>query len=185
MIAPYHYKNNYNKRETIMKDQTVSLAEMLECKEARAARQAYFINEYKKPLVSFTVVMPGPVKQNGMSEKIFEAGKSAIERKLNGCEVLYTEERVEKTGSEAFYIVDLPVLELKKIMVEIEESEPLGRLFDIDVIGKDLVPVSRRECGKSERKCLICGGPSHACARSRKHSVDELLKEIERLVACK
>lgn len=168
-----------------MKDQTVSLAEMLECKEARVARQAQLIKEYKKSLVSFTVVMPGPVKQNEMSKKIFEAGKNAIQRALSEYAVLHTEERVEKTGSEAFYVVDLPVLELKNLMVELEENEPLGRLFDIDVIGEKLVPVSRSECGKPERKCLICGGPSHACARSRKHSVDELLKEIERLVFCK
>ncbi|MBR5314388.1 MAG: citrate lyase holo-[Clostridia bacterium] len=166
-----------------MEDKTVTLAEMLESKEHRASRQAELINKYKRPLVSFTVVMPGPIKQNNMSEKIFAKGKAEIEKALCGTKVLYKEEFSKKTGSEAFYIVDLAPLELKKLMIEAEEKSRIGRLFDIDVIGEKYLPVSRGECGFPERKCLICGGAAHACARSRKHSVDELLKEIERVLS--
>ena len=166
-----------------MENNYVSLEEMLEGKEVRARYQAQLIEKYKRPLVCFTVVMPGPIKQNEMSEKIFALGKREIENAFKEHNVIFQDERVKKTGSEGYYVVDLPVEELKKTVVKIEDESAIGRLFDIDVIGRDYMPISRSKYGMPERKCLICGGPAHSCARSRKHSVDELLKEIERVLA--
>lgn len=156
---------------------------MLESRDSRAAYQTYLIDKYKTPLVSFTAVMPGSVKQNEMSEKIFSSGRSAIEKALENHKVVYKEIRVKKTGSEAFYCVDLPILTLKREMVEVEENEKLGRLFDIDVISTDKKPVSRSILGKGERRCLICDGDAHACSRAKKHTSEDLLKAIERLLA--
>lgn len=166
-----------------MENNYVSLEEMLEGKEVRARYQAELIDKYKCPLVCFTVVMPGPVKQNEMSEKIFAIGKCEIENAFKEYDVIFRDSRVKKTGSEGYYVIDLSAEELKKITVRIEDESAIGRLFDIDVIGEDYMPISRSKYGMPERKCLICGGPAHSCARSRKHSVDELLKEIERVLA--
>ena len=80
------------------------------------------------------------------------------------------------------HTVDLSVSVLKKLMTEIEDGSRIGRLFDIDVIDVDLQPISRADIGMNDRKCLICGEPAHACSRSRKHSVAELLNEIERVL---
>ena len=54
-----------------MTDVSVTLEDMLESKEERAFYQSELIDRYRCPLVSFTVVMPGKVKQNRMTEKIF------------------------------------------------------------------------------------------------------------------
>lgn len=165
-----------------MEKNTVTLEDMLESKESRAAYQKFLINKYKCPLVSFTVVMPGPVKQSEMSEKIFRIGKAKIEDILEKFDVVFKDERIKKTGYEAYYAVDLSVSVLKNLMTEIEDGSRIGRLFDIDVIDTDLQPISRADIGMDDRKCLICGKPAHACSRSRKHSVEELLNEIERVL---
>ncbi len=166
-----------------MDKNTVTLEQILENKEFRAFYQKKLIDEYKCPLVSFTVVMPGPVKQNEMSEKIFSKGKSEIEKVLLEYDVVFRDERANITGYEAYYSVNTSVSVLKKLMTEIEDDSEIGRLYDIDVIGIDYQPVSRSEFGMPERKCLICGGPAHACSRSRKHSVRELLEKIERVLS--
>ncbi len=161
---------------------SVTLEDMLESKEDRAFYQSYLIDKYKCPLISFTVVMPGSVKRNEMSEKIFSKGKAALEAALGGYNIIFKNERQKNTGLEAFYCVDLDARELKKLTVSIEDECRFNRLFDFDVIDICKKPISRTMLGLVGRKCLICGEPAHACARSRKHSVDELLKEIKRVL---
>lgn len=165
------------------KDNNVTLEQLLESRDERAALQSYLIDEYKCPLISFTVIMPGSIKQNEMSEKIFNEGLAALRKALEWEEVKCIKIKVKNTGSEAIFSVNASPDRLKKLAVELEDKHRLGRLFDIDVIGKDKRPVSRSEYGYGERKCLICGEMAHACVRSRKHSVDELLQEIERLLS--
>lgn len=164
------------------KENNVTLEELLESRDERAALQSDLIDEYKCPLISFTVIMPGSDKQNAMSQKIFNEGLTALRKALEWEEVRCMKIKVKKTGSEAFFSVNASPDRLKKLTVELEDSHRLGRLFDIDVIGKDKRPISRSEYGYCERKCLICGEMAHACVRSRKHSVGELLQEIERLL---
>ena len=56
------------------------------------------------------------------------------------------------------------------LMTSIEETHPLGRLFDIDVLDTTGTKLSR----KIYRKCFLCGCQAQECASSRKHSVSEL-----------
>ncbi len=166
-----------------MERNTVTLDDMLAGKESRAAYQIYLIDKYKCPLISFTVVMPGSVKQNKLSEKIFHIGKAAIESALGRYHIKFKDERNKKTGYEAFYCVDLPLFTLKKLMTDIEDEHKIGRLFDIDVIGADKKPVSRSTLGMNDRKCLVCDGVAHICSREKKHTTDELIEAIERLLS--
>ena len=74
--------------------------------------------------------------------------------------------------------VDAAAESLKKQAESIEKEFPEGRLFDIDVIGTDGLKLSRNV----PRKCLICGQPAAACARSRTHSAEELRKATAELL---
>ena len=89
----------------------------------------------------------------------------------------------EKTGWEAFFCADASPETLKEITVAIEDRDPVGRLYDMDVIRTDGSKVSREDLHLPGRKCLLCGDPAHACARSRRHSVEELTEEIQRILA--
>ena len=66
----------------------------------------------------------------------------------------------------------------KILTTEIEETHPIGRLFDIDVIDTDGQKLSR----PSYRKCIICGCQAQECARTRKHTVEEMQAKIEEML---
>ena len=98
--------------------------------------------------------------------------------RFGGCLI----ERDLETGYEAYLITDLPLLEAKRIAVQIEDSHPLGRLFDIDIIDKDGVPVSRYRVGSSPRRCLVCNREARYCMRMRWHTQEEIWERINAMV---
>lgn len=163
----------------------VTLEEVLANREARADRQRALLATHGAPLVSFTVNMPGPVKDNAASREIFRQGLDALEQCFvrNGWKCLTREDCKANTGPEALLSVDCPAIDLKKAMVALEDEHPLGRLFDLDVLSPSGEHLSRRDLGAPMRRCLICERPAAECARSRAHSLDELLRAIQDCLA--
>ena len=91
-------------------------------------------------------------------------------------------ERDLETGYEAYLITSLPLLDAKRIAVKIEDTHPLGRLFDIDIIDKDGVPVSRDRVGSRPRRCLVCDREARYCMRMRWHTQEEIWERINAMV---
>ena len=85
----------------------------------------------------------------------------------------------EKTGDELLLAIDCPAEKIKNLTTEIEETHPIGRLFDMDVIDTDGQKLSR----PSYRKCIICGCQAQECARTRKHTVEEMQAKIEEMLS--
>ena len=161
----------------------VGIDEILNCREKRVVIQNEMIRKYKKPVISFTMNIPGPIKTNNEIKKAFDIGKNLILEKLkeNNIEILEIQELNEDTGNELFISVDSQAEKIKNITIAIEESSELGRLFDIDVIDVNFEKLSR----KSFRKCLICEEQAQECGRSRKHSVEELQNKVEKILSKK
>ncbi len=155
---------------------TVSLMEMLDARERRVHRQQTLLTEYRTPLVCFTMNIAGPVKTSPLIRRGFARGRELLERQLIRCKInpLHVDIVRENTGCEAFYALDADPLEIKRITTLIEDSSPLGRLFDMDVLRPDGKKVDREELHLESRRCLICGGPAKACSSRRIHSVTEL-----------
>ena len=159
----------------------VGIDEVLNCREKRVAIQNDMIKKYNKPVISFTMNIPGPIKTNNEIKKAFDIGKVLILEKLkeNNIEILEIQELDENTGNELFLSVNSLAEKTKNITVAIEESCELGRLFDIDVIDVNFEKLSR----KSFRKCLICEEQAQECGRSQKHSMEELQNKIEEILS--
>ncbi len=51
--------------------------------------------------------------------------------------VLQEHARSLPTGDEGYFAVNAPAQRIKALCVQIEQSLPMGRLFDMDVIGPD------------------------------------------------
>lgn len=158
----------------------VGVADMLRARDARVERQRGMLERQGLPLVSFTMNIAGPIKTDSCIRRGFLEGVSRIETVLQAhrariCEVIQT---LEFTGNEQLWVVDAPSAELKDWMRAIEESHPLGRLFDIDVLDERGAKLAR----SVHRKCLICGGDVHACARSRAHSAGELFLRAREMI---
>ena len=160
----------------MMEGKRVELPAMLEARERRAFLQMQLIRRYKKALISFTLNIAGPVKVFPLSVRTFEEGLRLIRICCGeyGIPVLHEEILREYTGFEAFLSVDADPSYVKKVLTSLEDDHSLGRLFDIDIIRPDLSKVSRKELGKEERRCLICGGPAFVCSGRRLHRVEEL-----------
>lgn len=161
-------------------ERPVSVQDVLAARDERAARQQRFGNEYTAPLISFTMNIAGEIKHTPEIERAFREGVSLVRRQLERIDapVLAYEEKIAFTGCEALWAVQSDAAELKKRLCIIEETHPLGRLFDLDVIAADGSRLSR----SAERECLICGASVRACARSRAHTADELFRKAQQII---
>ncbi|MBP5689582.1 MAG: citrate lyase holo-[acyl-carrier protein] synthase [Bacteroidales bacterium] len=156
-----------------------SLEEILRSRDERASRQRELKDSFTgKALLSLTVIVPGPEKRTETSLNVAAAAVSAIRDAFH---IVHEELRDLSTGYEAFFIVPGDDYDAKRKAVEIEETHPFGRLFDIDVIGQE-GPLSRKDVGAEERRCLICGKTARECMRLRTHSPEELTEAVRRIV---
>lgn len=161
----------------------VSLEELLESRDRRAGRQRDLLSAYPGcTLVCLTVQLPGPDKRSPTSLLIGGAGLAALLERL-GSVLRHVQVRDLETGYEAYLLLPLPPLEVKRICCEIETAHPLGRLMDLDVLGPDAVPLDRALLGLPPRRCLLCGQEARYCIRARSHTPEALLRRIEEMVA--
>lgn len=158
----------------------VTINDMLECRERRVRIQESLINTYHQPVLSFCMNIPGPIKTNTQIKAAFLAGKEALLKALSEHRITILDSTVfqDATGDEWIMALNAPAADIKAITTKIEESHPLGRLFDMDVIGLDGMKLSRG----TYRKCILCGCQAQECARSRKHSVEELQDKIMKMI---
>ncbi|HUO09398.1 MAG TPA: citrate lyase holo-[acyl-carrier protein] synthase [Phycisphaerae bacterium] len=162
----------------------VSLELILAAREQRAARQAAALARFGKPMVSMTVVMPGPVKDGALPRRLLAEAVRKLDAvaSARGWPVLSRQVWWQETGPEAMHVIAAEARLLKATTVELEDRHLLGRLWDLDVIAPGERPLSRKELNVPARRCLVCEGPAHDCARSRRHSLEELLNTIGKMV---
>lgn len=156
----------------------VTLNEMLSCRERRAEIQMNMLKKQSLPVVSFTMNIAGPIKTSPLIERGFNVGlflltSSISEEKIKGKQISFL-----KTGPEAFLSVDTSAESLKEMLTDIEERNPLGRLFDMDVTDTSGKKLSRQV----ERGCIVCGKKGRGCAASRAHSADEVFVATNRIL---
>jgi holo-ACP synthase/triphosphoribosyl-dephospho-CoA synthase len=154
----------------------VSLEDMLRCREQRAAKQRELIERHGLPVACFTMNIPGEIKRTPLIEFAFLEGVKRFEAALPAAAA--REFTTSFTGCEAFFVFDERAETVKTAAVETEESAEVARLYDIDVIDVTDEKLSRA----AERRCVVCGGPVAACARSRAHGLDETLVRMDALL---
>jgi len=161
--------------------ETVSIEDMMNCRDRRVSLQQEMLEKHHAPLISFCMNIPGPVKTNDAIRRAFNEGTELIYSALHEDEIsiLDVSEIHEKTGDELMLCVNADAANLKARMSRIEDTHPLGRLFDIDIINVDGTKLSRERY----RKCLLCERQAQDCARARRHSADELFAKINEMLS--
>lgn len=152
----------------------VTLEQMLAAREERAFRQFSLARKWGLPLISFSMNIPGPVKDSPLIRRGFDAGCAALDHRLPKNVIKHREIIPAVTGCEAVYVLDMEPIRVKSITTSIEDNHGLGRLFDMDVISPDLNKLDREAVGGKSRDCIVCGAPGRGCASRRVHSVAEL-----------
>ena len=158
----------------------VTLAQMLDAREQRVFTQKKLLEAYGTALVCFTMNIAGPVKDSPLIRRAFRWGCSALEHRLG--KVLYRQVEETVTGPTAFYAPDLPAGKVKEICVAVEESCPMGRLFDMDVLPPEGTKLDREDYGGGSRDCIVCGAKGRGCASRRIHGAAELQAAANRLM---
>ena len=150
-----------------------TLQEILDAREARVTYQKELLEKYQKPLICFTMNIPGPVKLDRDISIGFFVGCRQLRDTFAG-RILFADEYRKNTGCEAYYIVDMSANEIKQLTVEIEDADSVGRLFDMDVLDTSGAKISRESLGYPRRQCLLCEKDAALCAGRRTHPLEEL-----------
>ena len=155
----------------------VALDDILAARDARVARQQAMLAQ-GGVLLSLTLVAPGAVKRSPLLDAIFAAALDAIRPLVDDARARI--EAVDDSGHHALYLLDGEARDWKTRMLALENRAPLSRLWDIDIIDRDGVAVSRRDLGLPPRRCLLCDADAKTCARERRHSIAALQADIAR-----
>ena len=155
----------------------VALDDILAARDARVARQQALLQQGGM-LLSLTLVAPGAVKRSPLLDAIFAAALDAIRPLVDDARARI--EAVDDSGHHALYLLDGDAREWKMRVIALENRAPLARLWDIDIIDRDGVAVSRRDLGLPPRRCLLCDDDAKTCARERRHDIAALQADIAR-----
>ena len=147
--------------------------------ELRAARDRRVLKKWELLttggeicLVEFSLNIAGTVKTFPFARAAFREEVRELSDRLSRFSVLKTEVYEKNTGDCAFFLLKSQAIQVKKFLVSIEESHPLGRLFNLDVCGPDGISVKRHDLGLLPRTCLVCGEDAHICTEKKSHSME-------------
>lgn len=151
----------------------VTVMDMADARERRVQRRER-LQKIGETMISFSLNIPGEIKDAPILRRTFMEGEQLLREILP---LTFAKRWEEFTGWEGIYLCQLPPEKVKRETALLEETHPLGRLFDFDVFSADGSKLSRPQY----RKCLLCGGQVQLCARSRVHPLAELTAAVEKI----
>ena len=161
----------------------ITLEQLLASREERWQLQSQLLQQHGDcTLVCLTVIMPGKVKRNHQSLVVAKSATEALKAAFEPYTIERMIERDLMTGYETYALVHVSPLEAKRMACAIEDSHPLGRLFDMDIIDNQVQPVSRHEVGLPPRRCLLCDNEARFCMRNHTHTMQELHQRIHEMI---
>lgn len=126
--------------------------------------------------------IPGTEKKIFPAKEIFSIGVDTIKNTLNYMKfaIIFYKEIEQCPFYISFFVVLANSHQLKKLCADLEEDEPLGRFWDIDVYKGSGEKLSRQIINYKERSCFLCSNPAKVCSFMKYHSYSELLDFIQK-----
>ncbi|WP_256924845.1 citrate lyase holo-[acyl-carrier protein] synthase [Candidatus Enterococcus mansonii] len=172
--------------KTYLKGEMITLIEMLDAREKRVRIQQELLYKYPTcALLSATMNIPGPVKTNEQLRHAFYTVIKELNTLFPPEQIIAHKHRALATGSEYYLVLNEAPKELKKELIEVEETHYYGRLMDLDVVylkEDTLCSISRTELNQKPRSCFICNDEAKICGRQRRHSIEEMQETISQLI---
>ncbi len=159
----------------------ITLAQILSARDTRQQRQQLWLEQYGCTLISLTMVIPGDIKNSSGAHFLCQTALQVINTTLchTGKKVIAQQCFSSDAGLEALFAIEAKAEPIKHLCINIEQTHPLGRYWDIDVICPKQGILSRKHSDIPERKCFICDHHAHICVRSQAHELSELIRAIE------
>jgi holo-ACP synthase/triphosphoribosyl-dephospho-CoA synthase len=157
---------------------------MLAAREERALRQRELREQYGGTLVSLSLNIPGPHKTFPLARRSFTEMVRifTLTMEAQHIRIIHAESQEKGTGDTAYVVLAEDAAVVKVAACAIENTHPLGRVFDIDVFDPSGNKLSRRDFGGEDRGCFVCGANAFVCGRSRAHSEEELLGAVNAIM---
>lgn len=163
----------------------ITLEEILNAREKRAALQEKMRSFYGVNVVSIGINIPGRIKYNDDIVGLLYGSLETLRNRLStgGFPILAEHIYHAATGPGAVLAVEGDSLGIKRLAVEQEEKAAYARLLDIDVFDSDGRQISRSALGLEARKCLLCNRDAVSCMRNATHSPAEVIETSQKLLA--
>ena len=133
------------------------ITEFLFDREKRVAYQERLLKENKNnTLVTIRINYPGIEKSNYITDDIVNTIYNDILTYYKKY-IVFKHKYRNKEGIIGHFLFDLDFVNVKKIMINIEEEHILGRCLDIDVYtykNDKVIGISRADLFKKPRKCV-------------------------------
>ena len=143
-----------------------TIQNMADLRDTRRLEQAKLFQsepgeQLSRTLVMFSLVIPGPIKNNRFLEVVFNCGYQAFSAALKTEDIRINSYREDRrpAGATAYWM-----LNANAVFSGFEQK------------------LSAAELGFPPRSCLICGNEAKLCARNRTHSVSDLQRTISSLI---
>ena len=158
------------------------IAEFLLDRDRRVDYQEELLRKNQnKTLVTIRINYPGIEKSNYITDDIVNIIYNDIQTYYKKY-IVFKHKYKNKEGIVAHLLFDLDFVNVKKIMINIEEEHILGRCLDIDVYtlkNDKVISISRTDLYKKPRKCFICDLDAKICSRAKTHSLEDIKKYFE------
>lgn len=152
--------------------------ELLDLREERDHFEKELLEKYHGTLLTIRANFPGADKRHEKADLAAVILYEDVKNHFNP----FHEERIQNAeGMILFLLLKEKSIEVKRKIIEIEETHPLGRLLDMDV-RDDMKIWSRRDFNLPGRKCYLCDELAIHCVRSEKHGKEEVIKHFIKTV---
>lgn len=152
---------------------------MNEILEAREARSLLVKEKYRGfPLLVIKANTPGTNKNPPQAYFLVDYFARIVKEKFPVSKIEFY-----KSADGPYWLVEFSKIEnFKADLIKIEDNHPLGRLIDLDFYLNPTESESRLALNLNPRKCLICSDAAMHCARSQKHSLQDLNQKIDSII---
>lgn len=151
-----------------------------------AHQQQELLAQYGCPLILLSLHTFGPIDEHyAVFKRAFQEGLERVEAALtaSGAKVLYRGVQATPPGlSYGVWVIDGSGKDLKRLCVELEDTDALSQLFDLDVVEPDGRKWDRSQLGCPPRKCILCGCKRHSCAARNAHPTKVLQQTAQQIL---
>ena len=184
----------------------MDLCQLLDERERRWNTRLSLAGLYNCPVLSLTLNIPGPDKNLPGADAALGQLRAALCAAVEAAGSRLADEcRLSGPDGPAWIAaVRMDAMALKELAVAVEETHVLGRLADADVLTAQGQPVNREHLpaaaeadataaataradgagsGRAPRRCFLCARPASLCRREGRHSLEDLLAEVRRMLA--
>lgn len=157
---------------------------VLQAKEKLYAQKVELARKYHTGLISVALNIPYPERIAERFNPVFNAAVCEVEKALatEGIRINESFFSANDAGNCLVISADADPLLLKRLCVAIENNHKWGRLFDLDVWDCEGKHIKRSQIGYNKRCCMVCDDYAVNCIVSKRHSKNEVLDQVERLL---